>query len=136
MGRFGIGIIDTRKVDHNTDGVMTAFVLRKLVVFAADNGYAVRPDARTMNMTVLDEDMNAADAEYVTRGIQFTSANAQIRDIDTRDAVVVRVENTAVDESIVAVVQMNAVRAADAGDIRHRGMIALVELMHEVIRVY
>ena len=135
MGRLGIGIVDACKVDHDTDGVVAAFALRQLVVLAADNGLSVRPDAGAVDVAVFHEDMNTADAEDVARGIQLTSAYTQIGDINTRDAVVARVEGTAVDQRIVAVVQVDAVRAADAGDVGHRRVAALVQLMHEVARI-
>ena len=86
-------------------------------------------------MAVLDEQVNAADAEDVAGGVQLTSADTQIGNVNARDAVIARVEDTAVDQRVIAVVQMDTVRSADAGDIGHCRMIALVKLVHEVARI-
>ena len=67
MGRLRIGRIDRRKVDHDADRVVTTLVLRQFIVFAADNGFAVRPDAGSVDVAVLDENVNAADAVVKTK---------------------------------------------------------------------
>ena len=133
--RWGMRVVRAGKIHHRVEKIVPALFSGKLKALASDHRFSVRIIAGAIGIHILDADIDPADAEQIAGGIQHTASHQQILDVDARDAVVSRFEQTILDQRILGAVKMNAVRAAEAGHAAHRQIFAIVGLVQKIAAV-
>ena len=130
-----IGIIHTRKIIHGTKCIVSTLRTRQIIVFALDDGHTVRIKAGAVCVAILNEDPHATHAEQVAGGIENTSSDRHVLDIDTRDTIVAGLEHAILDQRVLGTMQMNTVRSCETGHAAHNEVLAVIRLVQEVSAV-
>ena len=130
-----VGIIHTRKIVDKAKGVVPTSLAGQIIVFALDYCLSVGIVTGGVGVAVLDDDIDAAHTEKVAGGVENTAVDAQTINVDSRNAIVARSEKAVLNKGVFAAMEVDAVRATEAGDAAHCQIFAVVGLVEKIAAV-
>ena len=131
IGRY-IRVIGACEIVYQLNQIVAPFLAGKLLIFPFYNGLSVGIISGAVGIHIFHTNIDTADTEQIAGGVQNATANKQILYVDTCDTIVTRFEKAILDQRIFRTMKMDSVRSAEAGDLAHGQIFAIVGFMQKV----